>query len=352
MSEAEVDQEICEALKARKSIPELGQEFLTKILDPEASFRERQARLRFLFVSGQLSALVQVYDQAAFLGLEMPYSFLIETIGTSPRTPSKDLLDEVFSAAKSPEQIADLVTARSWDPLDARIPAAREQLFVELEVQFKDRLEQLLEKLAFYQNQRMVQEEKRLIDRLKHLYPQDSRVVFAEREFTERWARHVIAKASLDTFDSAAANVSSSAALDADQWPLANLLLDEAVRLTKEKPERGLDLTMLFWFLELYPQALIVLEIGSESPGSSWFRIEILLELRRFVDALDELKNLETKFAQDSETPFAIIYLRAQALYGLGQEAQALELMRSLVNVRPEYRSARSFISKWNSGVR
>lgn len=349
MTETDIDQEICEGLRAQKSVDEIGAAFLERVLNPECTFDERRHRMRFLFISGLYASILEAYNQGLYLGLEMPFSYLIETAGLGHRTPSKELVDEVLALAKSPEQIKDLVIPQSWDELEPRIVEFRKTMYAELRAQFTDRLESLLERLSFYQNQRMVQEEKRLIERLKLLYPKDPRIIHADREFSERWARHVIAKASLDSLDSVA-NPSGPVQLEANQWPLANALLDEAARLTKENPKRAMDLTMMFWFLELYPQALIILESGAESVAASWLRVEILLNLRRFVDALDELKTLETHFANDSETTFAAIYLRAQALHGLGQESQALDLMRSLVNVRPEYRSARSFISKWSEG--
>jgi hypothetical protein len=60
---------------------------------------------------------------------------------------------------------------------------------------------------------------------------------------------------------------------------------------------------------------------------------------------------MEIKYISDPETTFAVSYLRAQALQGLGQHGSALEIMQSIVRVRPNYRSAHSLILEWTEGA-
>ena len=64
----------------------------------------------------------------------------------------------------------------------------------------------------------------------------------------------------------------------------------------------------------------------------------------------EAVNHLEIKYVDDPETTFAVAYLRAQCLRELGQEAAALETLRSLVRVRPNYRSAHALILEWADG--
>ncbi|HRO68156.1 MAG TPA: hypothetical protein PL182_11375, partial [Pseudobdellovibrionaceae bacterium] len=67
----------------------------------------------------------------------------------------------------------------------------------------------------------------------------------------------------------------------------------------------------------------------------------------RLVELLHELARVELLQSEDSETFFATAYLRAQALWGLGQKHAAIEVMESLLASRPQYRSGLSLLSLW-----
>jgi hypothetical protein len=81
--------------------------------------------------------------------------------------------------------------------------------------------------------------------------------------------------------------------------------------------------------------------------STRWLRAEILIHARRFVDLLEELDELELLFAHDPESTSSVIYLRAQALWGLDQRALAISMMESLVKSRLHYRSADALLAEW-----
>jgi len=90
--------------------------------------------------------------------------------------------------------------------------------------------------------------------------------------------------------------------------------------------------------------------IRKPSPSADWLRIELMILARKYVDALNEAATLEARYASDPEAAFAITYARARALKGLGQDELATDLLRSLVRVRPSYKSAQSLLMDWSGG--
>ncbi len=345
MNEASVEQEIFEYLKNQTSLDQVVQNFTTKILNPQTSFGERQARIRFLYNAGFNKEIFELYREGFYNQLELPYSFLIgtfERVGQLPETPA---IRQIYDLAQSQFQIEDLTALTSVDAVDPRFAKRRQEFFEDLYERAIQRKSDLVERLGFFRSERLVNEERKLLDELKRYYPNDPSIKQAEQNFAERWARHVVAQASTKPSE-----VHETFLLDADLWPIANVLFEEAVQITKIQPERIMDFTLMFWFLELYPQALIILEQGPMKLAAQWLKIEILLKLRRFVDVLDEIKVLELEHAANPETPFASVYSRAQALYGLGQPLQGLQAMQSILAVRPDYRSAASFVLKWSEG--
>ena len=67
--------------------------------------------------------------------------------------------------------------------------------------------------------------------------------------------------------------------------------------------------------------------------------------LRRFADEWGRRYDAHPK-----DKVVAITYARARALKGLGQDDLATDLLRSLVRVRPSYKSAQSLLMDWSGG--
>jgi hypothetical protein len=108
---------------------------------------------------------------------------------------------------------------------------------------------------------------------------------------------------------------------------------------------------MLFYFIEAYTQALTILNLAPSSPERDWMTLDLLIECRRFVECLVSVDQVEIAHCHDPETTFGAAYIRARALHGLGQDAQAIEILQSIVNIRPNYRSARTLMHEWAGGV-
>ncbi|NJL25310.1 MAG: hypothetical protein HC902_09105 [Calothrix sp. SM1_5_4] len=117
-----------------------------------------------------------------------------------------------------------------------------------------------------------------------------------------------------------------------------------------ENREFASDLAVAFWFLDEYGQALEILKWAEPSTANDWLHAELLFASRRYVEALELLNHLEVKYVNDPEATFSVSYIRAQCLRGLGQQAAALEILRSIVRIRPNYRSANALILAWTEG--
>ena len=110
------------------------------------------------------------------------------------------------------------------------------------------------------------------------------------------------------------------------------------------------NLAIGLYFIELYHEALQVIRRAPESSAKDWFYLELLLRCGRYLECLDEVNQIELKYSADPESTFAATYIRAQALWGLGQTGSAIELLRSIVDIRPSYRSAHSLLNEWAGG--
>lgn len=97
------------------------------------------------------------------------------------------------------------------------------------------------------------------------------------------------------------------------------------------KREVASDLAIAFLFMGDYERALEALAWAPAGASTDWLRCELMLESKRHIEALEALNRMEIKYIADPESTFAVSYLRAQALFGLGQHGSALEIMQSIV---------------------
>jgi hypothetical protein len=100
--------------------------------------------------------------------------------------------------------------------------------------------------------------------------------------------------------------------------------------------------------LESYEAALQILEFCEPTESLLWLRLEVLLQCRRFVEVLNEIAQVEVMLAHQPETFFATAYLRAQALWGLGQKHTAIEVIEGVLAARPHYRAASALLNIWS----
>lgn len=215
----------------------------------------------------------------------------------------------------------------------------------------------LYEKLQFMRDNHMLEQEAQILNELLALYPNDAELGLAKKDLQIRWAKNVIASSTSKKNE----NLSM---LRGGTWPedniesalIKSLVIDRSIELASEYPERAYDLAIGLKFMDCPKEALEVLELQKKQPPdkiksslmpTDWLYLELLLEARQYLRAFEETKKMEVQYSAAPETAPAIIYSRAQALWGLGQNEPAIELMKTLVRIRPDYKSAQSYLALW-----
>lgn len=318
---------------------------LPALKDPATSPEDSQIIENFILNSGYYKVLLAAESERISLRRPVHWGLLIEALAFAKVTPTSEILEAFFKGVRKLKGEQSLLSARSWDIWDERFPKQRERTRQELVTEAETRRAQLKERILFLQSQRMIDEEERALELYLRMYPDDQEMRRHQTEFKERWARGILARRSSSEAHPTAV---SEPTLSSAERQFAEVLKNELIELAEKNPDRGYDFAVLLFMMDLFPESLSVISIGRADAASEWLKAEILLKNRRFVQVMEHLNHLEAQFQDDPETSFAAAYLRAYALHGLGQGPQAVEILRSIVNVRPNYRSAHSLISKWS----
>jgi len=308
---------------------------------------------QFLLVSGLTAVFFHQINRLIDRQGRLPWAQLIEALGkaSQDKLVKFDKLDiqALFEAAESQKATSDLVRSNALDSFDHGFEIRRKALEKEHQGKISERKLALKDKLAYMQANRMFEQEAQVLDEMQAMFPNENEIL-AEREAHKlRWAREIIANSSASTDPTLDLNWRVDQ-LSPEQLAAKKLLVTRAHELAERNPRLAYDLAISLQMMDFYTEALDILQNAEITPAAEWLSLELMIRSRQFVNALEATNRFEIDYANNPNTAFAVTYARARALQGLGQTQTAIDLLRSLVSIRPNYRSAQSLLLEWDGG--
>ncbi len=296
---------------------------------------------QFLIQGKAYAALVKFvfkhWDKKDFI---IPWPYFLKALEPILTIELAEILWEAISETKGFTQAC---RSPSLDQFYPPMVDKRERRRQHLIVNLRKRREELEAELSTLHDRQLFEREKALLRRLIRMYPHDSDLLSKSSDLQARGALEIIAKhAPLRRsiiWDDEKNNPEMEKA--AESW--SHCLLEAAART----PEVVYELAIAAYMIGLFETSLKILDLEPDQKKHIWFRLEVLLQSRRYLDLLGQLAQVEIHFSVDPETFFATAYLRAQAMWGLGQKQSALEVMESLLTARPGYRLGLTLLSQW-----
>lgn len=296
---------------------------------------------RFLIQAQAYPAVVQFvfrhWNEKDFI---IPWPYFLKALSSRMTVELAGILWEGMSESKGFTQ-----GCRS-DVLDSFYPAMaekRNQRKERLEEILENRRQELLTELATLNDRQLYEREKAVLRQLLRMYPGDTELIRKNTDLRDRSALEIIAKhAPLRRSIIWDSEKNSPEALMAEAaW--SQCLLETAASCS----EICYELSVAAYMMGLFETSLKILNLEPDPKKYLWFRLEILLQARHYLELLSVIAQAELHFHYDPETFFATTYLRAQAMWGMGQKHTAVELMESLLSARPGYRLGLTFLSQW-----
>ncbi|MBC7743342.1 MAG: hypothetical protein H7061_14180 [Bdellovibrionaceae bacterium] len=315
---------------------------------------ESESISHFLIAAGKIHLLFKFYLRCLRKNslAQFPWGYLASAIMQTESQLSDDLIDliEMGLAAQADEQSALKVHTllQSIPALQSRLQNQK-QLFEIDQMQTKVRLMAQLNHNRLYQLKEL---EEQTLQQLVKIFPQDIEVKLLHQAHLEKKADEILAKIRLTPRSpSAMKKMLEQAHPDSEEF-VENLKKQTrllARRLKSEQPDQIYNLTMLAMQFELFDLALEIVNEGPATFASEWLKAEILFESGRFLDLLKHIENIETKMTATPESTYGAVYLKAQAYFGLGQKEIAIQLLESLSEKVPSYRSTEALLHEWKT---
>ncbi|NUN05676.1 MAG: hypothetical protein HUU57_07935 [Bdellovibrio sp.] len=274
-----------------------------------------------------------------------PWPYFLEALGKAQLNIDEKTKQALLEGLQESSALANASRSKALDSLLPELIQARQDRKYHIHKDYLNNKKTLLDQLVTLRTQQLYEQEKLLLQRLQKLYPGDFEILREAGAHKQRYALEVLQKRS-----------PKSRQLKEEDFIEADPELDKALagllaslrEHAEQSPEMAFDFAIAAFMLESYEAALDILNFSEQTSSVLWFRLEVLLRCRRFVQVLNELSKVELQYANDPETFFSTAYLRAQALWGLGQKHTALEVLESLLSSRPHYRAASALHSIWS----
>lgn len=272
----------------------------------------------------------------------------IELSGVELSSEDKRALIEGISEQAAYEEVVEVQSAISWDAI---LEKKNSERLARIAQELAQKREFIKDKINYFRAQRMYKEEAAAIAELRAMSPNDESLPADQRSADEKWAYEVVAQGAIERDLLESLNKKVTALTD-EQSKMKSVLIKDAQKTLKKNPGKAYDLALHLHFMEFHLEAIEILESAGRplADAELWLRLELMIKSRKFVEALQETHLLEEKFANEPDAVFAAIYARSICLWELGQGALAVDLLKSIVRIRPGYRSAHSLLIAWTGG--
>jgi hypothetical protein len=337
---------LSDTLLTNESTEKMVESILARLRTNNHKNIDRKPLIQFLIHAGYWQEVLELYGQWFETSAEeIPLHEYVHVLKLAKIKPNKDFLNHLEKANFLAQEKNRVQYCENWDATSMFLQESKNNWVSHTRRIAKEAYEQWISQIQYLQSQRMILEEEKLLKVLITVYPDDKFIKEQIVELKERKALHTISENSVQVEGKALQKFMPR--WSDTEIQMANILLNEEQKICKKNPAYAYNFAIGFYFMELYEYALEILEFAPSSPAADWLYPEILIHSERYIECLDCLESIENKYAHDPETTFAVTYYRAIALQGVGQISQACELLKSLVSVRPHYRSSHEFLLKW-----
>ena len=315
---------------------------------------ESESISHFLISAGRIDLLYKFYLKCLRRNslAQFPWGFLATAVLQTESQIDDDLIDVIDMGLKthtedtSSYKVAALMQA--IPTLQSRVQNYK-QLFEVEKLQTKVKLIAQLNHNRLYQLKDL---EEQTLQQLIKVFPQDIEVKLLHQAHLEKKADEILARIrSTPRSQTSMRRILDEANPETEEFVenIRKQTITLANRLQIEQPDQIYNLAMLAMQFELFDLALELIEKAPPSFASEWLKAEILFESGRYLDLLKHIESIEKKLASTPESTYGAIYLKAQAYYGLGQKEIAIQLLESLSDKVPSYRSTEALLHEWKT---
>jgi hypothetical protein len=282
----------------------------------------------------------------------IPWGHFCEALFSSSPLIEPEIKQAIIDGAEEAKALSHLCKSHSMDHFDERLRQLRQQHLQSLIEKDDFRKQELLQNLEIVQSQGLRDAEGKVLEQLQKHFADDPIVHELVRQYQNRLAKDVIAQQpNSSKKQKKEVELDFHISKDSETQTLLDQIEASMKQKLKKNPQLCPDFALAQLQFDNQDAAFRLLNLVPANSEIDWLKAEALLKGRRLVELMEHLTYMESSYSIDPDTTFAVNYFRAQALWGLAQKQEALDIMEKLVAARPHYRAAHALLDEWKEYV-
>lgn len=304
---------------------------------------------RFLYNAGLYKQLMEFAIDKLKRNKPVPWPFVLQSLTDQKITVSKNqakILYKNMIANHEQENSPYIFACKKWGENSKEFELFRTVFLEKLEEENVNSKEELLKNLEFVQSQGLVEEEEKIINQLLELDPDEKKYQKLFKNLKEKTALQFIKKQK-QSRQSLKSKKEESLLFSPKDTPLKKKLVKDVLQVSRKSPERTKDLSIFLYMMGWPDAGLKLLDTAPLNPEICWLYLEWLMEAKQYTASVELANQLIHHTGGEPEKLFFINYIKAIALYHLGEKKQAIDHLNDIIMIRPDYKSAQSLLEKW-----
>lgn len=313
---------------------------------PLLSSDEKKLIYRFLFNSKQWKTYLFLVEREILQTRDIDWPTLTQILHELKLIKSEDQVQSYMQLAKSEGKLNEFIKNYSLDKYWKKIRNYRKDLIEQKNNQRQKLKSELMQEYQFAKTQRLLNKQKDLLEQLNRNFPDDYDIQREVSEINLERAKRVIEKKELSSRSTRDFALKHFNIISDEEKDIVADIKKQFNSISNQKPK---DLENYILFMLMIEENKSVLELVTKNYEklSPWFALDVLLQSNQFLEVINFCEQLREK-TQDPETIFTLKYNKALALWNLKKKDAAIEIMKELVSVRPDFRSSSNLLIEWS----
>ena len=304
----------------------------------------------FLYIAGLEKTLFELSIARLKKRENISWPYLLKIFIKYKITPKKELSELLFHNWLKTDQSERLFACEKWGDVSPEFQNMQEVYLEKLEEVNLSEEKKLLEKLYFVQAQNLISEEEEIIEQLIKINPSSEEYQKLKLGLKEKKALLVIKEQKKHSFESEKLQKKPLNLVDR-QEPCKKEWLSALFDYAKQNPKQTKNLALFLYFCDYPKQAVDLLDTYVEKFSDYWFYLDWLLESQQYTRGLALVNLIISQHKEAEAHVLPLTYLKALFLYHLGKKQSAIEYLRSITEINPDYKSSSYFLEMWSKNV-
>ncbi len=305
---------------------------------------EKTAILNFLIQSGHGQEAFNLLREWPNKEKYFPWSVFFELL------LRKDIVisDEEYTTLTDFIKIQgfDLQVSKNFTSLNSKFKSMIQDTTQQLQYTSQQQLKLLWDKLEFIKDRDLTEQQDNIFKQLMLYDSSNPQLNQLLEDFNKKKAMNMLNRQSKDTYQIDYANYADNS-LNEEENKFCQNLYQHITETTYDNDKKYYLYTILFYQMEAYEFALNCIKKATQSLQTQWLEIELLHLNKRYFECIDACNKIFMENLDNADIQMACLYQKSQSMWEVGSQQEAIEVMSSLLKIRPYFRSAYEILQSW-----